>query len=171
MDETCSSQSGFQRLGTSHNKAWIKHIQPCGDLEKLLQFPVFHFWTTWSAPRRLRLLGGPHPTVHSPQWTSSVGAVTVYLHGAEIDHNILHPPPTAPVRGGLPPTVHSPQWTSSVGAVAVFLHYSTANIFLFQVDYTGTNLCVTTFVAYPPSYTNFRECFFLFCNDEFSFQK
>ena len=143
MDETCSSQSGFQRLGTSHNKAWIKHIQPCGDLEKLLQFPVFHFWTTWSAPRRLRLLGGPHPTVHSPQWTSSVGAVTVYLHGAEIDHNILHPPPTAPVRGGLPPTVHSPQWTSSVGAVAVFLHYSTANIFLFQVDYTGTNLCVT----------------------------
>ena len=44
MDETCSSQSGFPRLGTSHNKAWINHIQPYGDLEKSLQFPVFLFF-------------------------------------------------------------------------------------------------------------------------------
>lgn len=43
MDETCSNQSGFPRLGTSHNKAWINHIQPYGDLEKSLQFPVFLF--------------------------------------------------------------------------------------------------------------------------------
>ena len=44
MDETCSSQSGFQRLGTSHSEVWIKHIHPYGDLQKSLQFPVFLFF-------------------------------------------------------------------------------------------------------------------------------
>ena len=40
MDEACSSQSGFPRLGTSHNEVWIKHVYPYGDRQKLLQFLV-----------------------------------------------------------------------------------------------------------------------------------
>ena len=125
-------------------------------------FPFF-IWTKRSAPRRLRLFGGPHPTVHSPQWTSSVGAVAVYLRGAVIDHNILHPPPTTPVREGLPPqsTVHNGRhlW----GLWQYFFITQQLTFFKFQVDYTGTNLCVTNifwnwwcrhltmFEAYPRS--------------------
>ena len=77
---------------------------------KVPAVPRFSFLVqTVRPPADYACSGGPHSTVHSPQWTSSEEAAAVYLHGAIIDHNILHLPPTTPVREGLTPqsTVHN----------------------------------------------------------------